>query len=1578
MRFVPKQKSIGLLKVGLFISVFSLSLSVTPSVASQPTSNDWVQIHPAGTFPIGCLAMDPANPNTFYIGGICHELFKTTDDGQSWSPIHQGAPLQAGGSCPISCSLGIDPTKTSTLYWGWGSPGNPSAGGLSKSIDGGNTWTALDHGLPCLPVFSIAVDPQNPATLYIGTSCGVFKSRDGGSRWLSFNTGITGTIEALAVDPKNSDRVYGATIEGIFQSLDGGKTWMAFHSGWNFESVKALAIDPQNSSVLYAGTSEGVFRSLDGAKTWMEMNRGLTGRKVAALAIDPLDPGSLYAWTDGGVFKMQIGYWATLQGGGGISPNPPGVVDNDPVTLRAAANPLMDPIPPANSQTRPATQEPVPQSISHPRMTQPSAAGQTTIMADTYPGEFLRCSFDGDLNCLLLPAGTALSPSSDQTHFDLREGRKGQALYTGNVIYDFWLTATQNGDENVDWSDNRGSINPVIKPKTAPWHYSDTRGLVVISDAYTLGPGGASLARGSDNQSYDRTILMFPGTPSGQTDGYVQGRFRVKMPSVPSDEANRVYRFEAKVGYCWWYHAGPWSAGILLGKVTESGIEWLKREDLSYAQGIIQFTYEFPNNVENYSGQEITFVIRVEADTDRTNDRLLIIDPTIRSYERDAQGSLRAKKYPALSYPRPPEFDSNVGNGGSLSLWVKPLLDLGPGDSQVIFHMIRLNNGVPDPTNRLALFIRDGNTLEFGGWCPGDNRGCQQITLARLNEDITIEQSPTGVPHYAWKKGQWHHLAIVWSNQYGMSLYLDGGLVGRNKEYQKHFINLPDRFYLGSHYSGLHPFQGLIDEVRFFNRPLTDHDVQQLFKNDYRSAEGKGTVSLSKEGFGGKTGIDVEAGSTGKVTLTYEVPQDGSIAAGGGIKVIRKHGGGNWQWSPAQTADSNQPGYATFELHPTGSNKTQPEGSLKCYVNDLRLGSANDCYFTLTNGVLLPGDKVVFNFERLRAPGTAAKVPNTQFTVAVDRGGSPGGFFYELPEASHPKLRVVSSSVKRLAVIAPSTAIRGEDFSFVVIAQDEYRNPVADYRGTVSVYWNNTTTPASHHLFSEADQGHYRFSLSSLPAAGFHFLRVSDGTHTAYSNIIEVLDQPPGYRLFWGDLHAHTKFSDGFIGIEDVYCFMRDVANLDFGAVADHIGSPGDFYSSLDFENFPNLSDWEKMIQTSDIITNDPDRISCLRKDGKAFVAFPGYEYSQGRSSQVPACVKRHYPDTSSRQYGAYWSPRWCMRWHENRAYPDLPMWPTSQNRGSWSCIDYPETVNVSCPEFDGDWNVYFVGKVDAATTMWVPNSIDELFQKARDWEAENPGQVLIIPHHGGRQANLDKISAADVPSLIPLVEIISEHINAPCSFESWALKPIHNGAKVGFMASSDNHAGNAGGIPGGFIGVWAKSLSREDIFEAIKARRTIAASRPDRPYLKARLTVGDRWAFMGEELKVLSGSPGTLQIQVGSIGGVKNVQVIQNGRILQETGERSESYFTLEYPLTFSTGSHSIYVKVIQKPEVIDPISYTLPGNPPVDFDLRAEGVAWTSPIFVTATDDPIANAITARAGSNGSISPQGTFTVP
>jgi hypothetical protein len=197
-------------------------------------------------------------------------------------------------------------------------------------------------------------------------------------------------------------------------------------------------------------------------------------------------------------------------------------------------------------------------------------------------------------------------------------------------------------------------------------------------------------------------------------------------------------------------------------------------------------------------------------------------------------------------------------------------------------------------------------------------------------------------------------------------------------------------------------------------------------------------------------------------------------------------------------------------------------------------------------------------------------------------------------------------------------------------------------------------------------------------------------------------------------------------------------------------------------------------------------------------------------------------------------------------------------------------------------------------------------------------------------------------------------------------------------MASSDNHAGNAGGIPGGFIGVWAKSLSREDIFEAIKARRTIAASRPDRPYLKARLTVGDRWAFMGEELKVLSGSPGTLQIQVGSIGGVKNVQVIQNGRILQETGERSESYFTLEYPLTFSTGSHSIYVKVIQKPEVIDPISYTLPGNPPVDFDLRAEGVAWTSPIFVTATDDPIANAITARAGSNGSISPQGTFTVP
>src|SRR2546428_2167842 len=123
------------------------------------------------------LAIDPQTPTTRYatsgsyvgslfIGGV----FKSTDGGESWRAV---TDLAASPHALIG-PLAIDPQTPATLYVG------TRADGVFKSTDGGECWSAVTAGLPNLPVTALAIDPQTPTILYAGTERGgVFKSTDG-------------------------------------------------------------------------------------------------------------------------------------------------------------------------------------------------------------------------------------------------------------------------------------------------------------------------------------------------------------------------------------------------------------------------------------------------------------------------------------------------------------------------------------------------------------------------------------------------------------------------------------------------------------------------------------------------------------------------------------------------------------------------------------------------------------------------------------------------------------------------------------------------------------------------------------------------------------------------------------------------------------------------------------------------------------------------------------------------------------------------------------------------------------------------------------------------------------------------------------------------------------------------------------------------------------------------------------------------------------------------------------------------------------------------------------------------------
>ena len=187
-------------------------------------------------------------------------------------------------------SIILDPLTPSTLYVLGGSV----AFALYKSTDAGETWTVIDSG----PFYfsMLVIDPMSPSTLYaIRFGAGLSKSTDGGASWTA--TGFTQNSGSLTIDPRDSNILY----VGTYKSLDGGWSWKALHAGF---PTGRLVIDPGNSSTFYVMTDRGVLsRSTDAGARWTEINTGRRGLDIRQLVGSPVDPATIYAGGADGLFK---------------------------------------------------------------------------------------------------------------------------------------------------------------------------------------------------------------------------------------------------------------------------------------------------------------------------------------------------------------------------------------------------------------------------------------------------------------------------------------------------------------------------------------------------------------------------------------------------------------------------------------------------------------------------------------------------------------------------------------------------------------------------------------------------------------------------------------------------------------------------------------------------------------------------------------------------------------------------------------------------------------------------------------------------------------------------------------------------------------------------------------------------------------------------------------------------------------------------------------------------------------------------------------------------------------------------
>ena len=168
-------------------------------------------------------------------------------------------------------------------------------------------------------VISMAIDPAYPATVYAGTKGdAVFKSYDGGQRWVSMRSGlddatITSVVNQLLFDPADSQHIFLATTMGVYETKNGGDSWSKKMDGMKeVLMVVTLGMDPTRPDILYAGTSGGVYKSIDQAGHWEKVNNGLvppdmvkTSRalNVTSILVDPYEPDTVYAATLAGLYK---------------------------------------------------------------------------------------------------------------------------------------------------------------------------------------------------------------------------------------------------------------------------------------------------------------------------------------------------------------------------------------------------------------------------------------------------------------------------------------------------------------------------------------------------------------------------------------------------------------------------------------------------------------------------------------------------------------------------------------------------------------------------------------------------------------------------------------------------------------------------------------------------------------------------------------------------------------------------------------------------------------------------------------------------------------------------------------------------------------------------------------------------------------------------------------------------------------------------------------------------------------------------------------------------------------------------
>lgn len=211
--------------------------------------------------------------NTTFVGTNANGIWKSTDDGLSWTQCSNGLNPNTDYSITELAILGSNSIIAATYD-----------NGVFKSNDNGANWTNITGTLPVSTTFPVTAVTANSTMIIVGVeSKGIYYTLDSGVTWTQANSGWSTSMFYRQLLIVGSD-VYACSQDGVFKSSTSSFLWTSVTNGLPGLPISIRRIYNDNDT-LYLGTStSGIYRSVNQAANWTSLNTNLTqGFRVSSI-----------------------------------------------------------------------------------------------------------------------------------------------------------------------------------------------------------------------------------------------------------------------------------------------------------------------------------------------------------------------------------------------------------------------------------------------------------------------------------------------------------------------------------------------------------------------------------------------------------------------------------------------------------------------------------------------------------------------------------------------------------------------------------------------------------------------------------------------------------------------------------------------------------------------------------------------------------------------------------------------------------------------------------------------------------------------------------------------------------------------------------------------------------------------------------------------------------------------------------------------------------------------------------------------------------------------------------------------